>query len=488
MTPFAPISVYGQEFGNPWISRRRHPFNDARSHKVWEMLGESMACKQKTAIQQLAESTSQADQMYHFYNNPRVAHAELIKMNCSVKPEVLSGRHVLAVGDSTSFNLSKHKNRIQDPESIGVLNDGKTLGFHSHTSIVVDARTAGVLGVADILYWTRWESGKKQASAPDNRSWEEKESYRWAIGATNAKAVLQAAERVTFLFDHEADDFDLFKHLIFQESSECIIRSNQNRKFRWEGKVLKANNFHAQFEAAGTYELDIPELDHYSWTSGKRIRRQARTATMEIRYQAVELLAPSGYPKAEPSIPLCLVEARETTEQLPEGEKPIIWRLWTTHKVENAEQAYLIVYYYTLRWIIEQLFRTIKKQGFDIEGTQLETFDAILRQTTMTIKAACTVLQLTYARNRLDCQPTDEVFDQQGQQVLRQVNERLQGKTEKQKNPFPQHRLSWAAWIIARLGGWKGYQSQKPPGPITMKKGLEKFAIYMEAFKVLNSS
>ncbi len=106
----------------------------------------------------------------------------------------------------------------------------------------------------------------------------------------------------------------------------------------------------------------------------------------------------------------------------------------------------------------------------------------------MAIKAACTVLQLTYARNRLDCQPTDEVFDQQGQQVLQQANERLQGKTEKQKNPFPQRRLSWAAWIIARLGGWKGYQSQKPPGPITMKAGLEKFASCMEAFKLLNSS
>ncbi|MCB9295355.1 MAG: hypothetical protein H6559_19860 [Lewinellaceae bacterium] len=90
-----------------------------------------------------------------------------------------------------------------------------------------------------------------------------------------------------------------------------------------EGKVLKANNFHAQFESTGTYELDIPELDHYSWTSGKRIRRQARTATMEIRYQVLSSCLPLGYPKAEPSIPLCLVEARETTEQLPEGENQL---------------------------------------------------------------------------------------------------------------------------------------------------------------------
>lgn len=325
MTSFAPISVYGHKFDTPWIRRRRHPFNDARTQRVWSMLSEFMSSKQTAVVQQLAEKPSQADQMYHFYNNPRVTHAELIKMNCTVKPEVLSGRHLLVIGDSTSFNLSKHKNRIQDPESIGVLNDGKTLGFHSHVNIAIDAQTEGVLGVADILYWSREAPKKKQSSSPDKRPWQEKESYRWAMGAANSKKALQAAERLTFLFDREADDFELFKHLIFEQSSDFIIRSNQNRTLKWEDKTVKVHDFHAQIGAAHTYELDVPELDHYSWTSGKRIRRKARKATMEIRYQSVELLAPSAYPKKEPSIPLCLVEAREVTKQLPKGEKPIIW-------------------------------------------------------------------------------------------------------------------------------------------------------------------
>ena len=33
----------------------------------------------------------------------------------------------------------------------------------------------------------------------------------------------------------------------------------------------------------------------------------------------------------------------------------------------------------------------------------------------------------------------------------------------------------WASWIVARLGGWTGCASEKPPGPITMRHGLNSF-------------
>jgi hypothetical protein len=41
------------------------------------------------------------------------------------------------------------------------------------------------------------------------------------------------------------------------------------------------------------------------------------------------------------------------------------------------------------------------------------------------------------------------------------------GTTPLQKNPYPNRSLAWAAWFIARLGGWDGYPSSRPPGPIT---------------------
>ena len=51
----------------------------------------------------------------------------------------------------------------------------------------------------------------------------------------------------------------------------------------------------------------------------------------------------------------------------------------------------------------------------------------------------------------------------------------LEGKTALQKNPHPPRSLAWAAWAIAKLGGWDGYPKSKPPGPITFRHGLEYF-------------
>lgn len=43
-------------------------------------------------------------------------------------------------------------------------------------------------------------------------------------------------------------------------------------------------------------------------------------------------------------------------------------------------------------------------------------------------------------------------------------------------------RLAWAAWIIARLGGWKGYQS----GPIIYFEGMKRFELTFDGWTLAN--
>ena len=59
--------------------------------------------------------------------------------------------------------------------------------------------------------------------------------------------------------------------------------------------------------------------------------------------------------------------------------------------------------------------------------------------------------------------------------ALTVLNQTLEARTKRLKNPHPPDNLAWATWIIGRLGGWDGYPSSKPPGPITLKNGLEYF-------------
>ena len=84
------------------------------------------------------------------------------------------------------------------------------------------------------------------------------------------------------------------------------------------------------------------------------------------------------------------------------------------------------------------------------------------------------ILQLTLARDGGNDASASDVFDAQEVNILQRILPRLEGKTQKQKNPHQPGSLAQAAWVVARLGGWKGYASEAKPGPITMHHGLQR--------------
>lgn len=180
---------------------------------------------------------------------------------------------------------------------------------------------------------------------------------------------------------------------------------------------------------------------------------------------------------------MSVVDVRECPETVVGQEEPIHWCLLTTHEIKTTEDALRIVRWYCLRWNIEQLFRTLKKQGLNIESSQVETGDGLIKLAILALHIAVKTMQLTLARSGKD-QSIMTVFNEEECKVLSVVLIKLEGKTEKQKNPYSIERLSWASWIIGRLGGWKGYQSESPPGPITMLRGLKRFQSLLEGYQL----
>ena len=98
-------------------------------------------------------------------------------------------------------------------------------------------------------------------------------------------------------------------------------------------------------------------------------------------------------------VELYALEAREIDETVPEGEERVLWRLLTTHKIESLEDALKAIYWYSLRWRIEELFRTLKKQGLDVESSQLESGKGLRKLLLMSLHAALIIMQLVGDRD-----------------------------------------------------------------------------------------
>jgi hypothetical protein len=91
-------------------------------------------------------------------------------------------------------------------------------------------------------------------------------------------------------------------------------------------------------------------------------------------------------------------------------------------------------------------------------------------------------MSLVESRDGRNSRKASDLFSEDEIILLVLLCKKLEGKTEKQKNPYAKKSMAWAAWIIARSGGWNGYASESPPGPIIMLRGLQKFEIQYEVW------
>ena len=128
-----------------------------------------------------------------------------------------------------------------------------------------------------------------------------------------------------------------------------------------------------------------------------------------------------------------------------------------------------------MRWFIEEGFRLLKNKGYKIENNQLENGYALRKLTVLLLHNVLRVMQMLIAYQSTEEQDAAIAFTENEISCLNIVSKKYEGKTEKLKNTHKQGTLKWATWIIARLGGWSGYSSQRPPGPITLKNGLDNF-------------
>jgi len=389
-----------------------------------------------------------------FLGHDKVTAERIIESWGKSTAAAVEGRHVLAMQDTSEihFNTTPQRRR-----GLGEIGKGNNHGVLLHPLLAVDADDGTCLGLLSGQIWTR--EGRR-TTPHDERELSDKESQRWISVALAARPLLTNAAMVTLLGDRESDIFALYANAA-EHRFHVIARSMHDRKLA-DGKGLYAAS--DALQVVDRRAIQLPA----------RASRPARLAHLELRFGTIELARPQSkflrhLPK---SLPLAVVDVREINAG--SGVEPLHWRLITSHGVASVEDAWRIVEWYKQRWIIEQFFRVLKTQGLRLEDSQIGTADRLLKLVAIAAKAAVITIQLLQARDG-GPQPVLVAFNDSEIDALAALNRQLEANSKRLSNPHPPDSLAWAAWIIGRLGGWDGYPSSKPPGPITFKNGLEYF-------------
>jgi hypothetical protein len=434
----------------------------------------------RRVVMQKTDAWREQMSYYRFINNEKVTEEALIECATEHCATACAGmEEALLIQDTTELNLEAHRGRIRDKGGLGAVGNGQDLGFFCHPTIVVNPRDGALMGTADMRLQAREEERerdeagqyiKKSKHAREGTPIEEKESYRWIAGSIAAKARLAGVRRVTVVQDREGDIYESFWRLR-EAGMDFVIRSNHDRKLAGPRGVKEHLKEHLEhMSAAYEYRVEV---------GGDKRGRQKREALLEVKYGKALLKRPRGlgaegrrYPAAQE---VYIVQARERAATIPAGEEGIEWRLYTSHEVGEQEAAEKILGYYRKRWIIEEVFRALKSEGVNYEASELESGKGLRKLLVMAFMVAIQILQLKQARDGMSDQEASLVFSEEQAECMEDLLPKFEGKTEKQKNPWPSRTLAWASWIIGRLGGWKGYRSQRPPGVITLYEGLTRF-------------
>jgi hypothetical protein len=393
-----------------------------------------------------------------FLRNPAVTVDEMVCQAVATTAARVAGRDIVVVQDTSEVALGGRRAKENGYGPIG--KGGAVRGVLLHAALALEFGTGALLGLADAKVWNRDEGA---VTSRRSRATVDKESQRWLDAAARGSEVLAAANSITVVSDRESDIYEHFARR--PPNTHLIVRACQNRKIKTTPESTGALLFPFvdRLAESGRFRVKIPAAPG----------RKERVAELVVRFSAVDLCKPlhGAAPDLPATIAVTLVDVREAST--PDGGEPIHWRLLTTHPITGLGEARRVVDLYRMRWVVEEYFRTLKTAGFDIEDADIGDPQVMMKFVAAATVAAVTVMQLVKARDGTTDQQLADAFDPDDQPLLEALSAKLEGATARQKNPHPKGSLAFAAWVIARLGGWTGYYGK--PGPKVMRWGFDDF-------------
>jgi hypothetical protein len=342
-------------------------------------------------------------------------------------------------------------------------NEAKGRSIFYHSSLMLDAQTEKVIGLAGQHHWHRTKKVEKGEQA-QQRSIKEKESYKWQQTSEALNEQYENTDNIIHVCDRESDIYEYLDH---QQSNNnrFIVRANHDRKLiNLDCKLHRAS------------KTQSPKM-HYTIDIAQRGGRKARKATIALSYFEGTISSPkriSGNKTLTFNVIIC--------QELGEGnqDEKLCWYLYTNEKIENAEQARELVRYYELRWRIEEFHKVWKTDGTDVEKLRMQSKGNMERMTVILAFVSVLIMQLKeLAQNKEEAKQIagDDFFSQREWKLLWL-------KTEKKPLPVEVPSLYWCYYALAKLGGWYDSKRTGKVGTKVMWSGWQALMIMIDGIEI----
>ena len=316
---------------------------------------------------------------YRFFDNDKVTFDRILEPHLeSTLSRMAEYSTVLMVQDSSEIVLDRPNEQMKGVGYLG--NSRRGILLHNQHVFTPDGIPLGTVG-AEIIS-RKSKPRKKDKKEQKKRPIESKESYRWLTGIQKAQEVSEQLPNTQCICvaDSESDIYEVISESPkYAKGVDWIIRSCQNRKLMEEEDV--ENYLYEEVlktPVLFTKEIDVRASNGSKISCDDRKRRQprkARVAKMEVHATTVTLKPPHRKDRKLSPVTINVVLLLETKP--PKGEVPIQWLLLTTLPVQKKSDIKKIVEYYTVRWMIEILFKTLKS-GCRAQERQFEHIDRFL--------------------------------------------------------------------------------------------------------------
>lgn len=409
-------------------------FGDDRLNQRLHKMMEGLATNPAAPIARSFVSGAEAKAAYRFFENDKVD-AKLIRAEHRQKTleRMQEYDEVLVIQDTTFLDYSKHLHK----EGLGSIGkrrkeNSATQGLVAHHALAVTLD--GVpLGLLDQAVWAR-EKEKSVGAKVESRKW---------VNSFTVSFDERIKTQIITVCDREADIDELLNK--FQAEKKHFVLRAKKTRISVDQKGRKIIDVIRDEPVKTSYQLKI--TDRLGVTGrlegrAKRLTTQHREATLEVRALKVKL---KGVHEE--------VNAVLVTEKSPPPKgNEICWFLLTDLPIETAEECLKIVKIYTMRWLIEIFFKTLKT-GCGIEecrfndGKKVETYLAL-----MSVIAWWLLYLQQLSRVPNLAVSLKEIFDDTELRILKAHGLKSESSLEE------------AVEVLCRLGGYKKFKKTDRPG------------------------